>query len=231
LNLITTNVISRVYQFRFGKGTATCFTLDFDSKQYLVTAKHAVEGIKDEDEIEIQRDQKWNRVGISVIGVHETADVAVLKLPMIIRSYPADPSPDKMSYGQEVYFLGFPYQLRDDTGSEVNRKFPFPLVKRAILSGTTSNNGSEIFLLDGINNPGFSGGPVVFVPNGEERNKQRFKIMGVIASYRYEKLPVLRHGDGATPFYVKGNTGIIQAYNIKNVIELIKENPVGNDFS
>ena len=56
------------------------------------------------------------------------------------------------------------------------------LVKQGIVSGffgAPLGSGEESFFIDGHNNPGFSGGPVVTIRNGE------YKVAAVIASYRH----------------------------------------------
>ena len=67
-------------------------------------------------------------------------------------------------YGQDVYFLGFPYGLHGDM-SALSNDLPFPFVKKGIIS-LFHNDGVNRIYLDGHNNPGFSGGPVVFMPAG-----------------------------------------------------------------
>jgi hypothetical protein len=51
--MITSNVIQRVFHLKFGTGTGTCFAIDFEGRQYLVTAKHVVYGLIDKQEVEI----------------------------------------------------------------------------------------------------------------------------------------------------------------------------------
>lgn len=57
----------------------------------------------------------------------------------------------------DVSFLGFPL---GNLGT-VFLGIKFPLVKKAVVSGWVKHNGIELLLLDGHNNLGFSGGPVV----------------------------------------------------------------------
>jgi hypothetical protein len=40
--------------------------------------------------------------------------------------------------------------------------FSVPLIKKAIISATVHEHGATVLLLDGHNNPGFSGGPIVY---------------------------------------------------------------------
>lgn len=90
------------------------------------------------------------------------ADVAVFRLRRpITPNHPLPLSVDDMVFGQDCYFLGFPLGLTFDIGEFEY----FPLVKRATVSAKNHRiNGRPILLLDGWNNPGFSGGPVVFRP-------------------------------------------------------------------
>ena len=76
--------------------------------------------------------------------------------------------------------------------------------------------------LDGHNNPGFSGGPVVF----KEPNKNEFKVALVISGYRYTHEPIFI-GDQQVPLAYHYNTGIIVSYGVKHAVDVINENPIG----
>ena len=70
------------------------------------------------------------------------------------------PSINGILYGQEAYFLGFPFDLEWEVADEaLNRSFPLPILKRSIVSAMLFDIPQKLILLDGINNPGFSGGP------------------------------------------------------------------------
>ena len=83
-----------------------------------------------------------------------------------------------MIYGQDAYFLGFPYGLKSEY-EDFNNNFPVPFVKKAIVSSldTDKDCNRQIIFLDGHNNPGFSGGPVVFT----ELRKNVYKVVSVIS--------------------------------------------------
>ena len=76
-------------------------------------------------------------------------------------------------------------------------------------------------LLDGHNNPGFSGGPVIVT--GKDPSKNEIKVIAVIAAYLNQskiiKSPV---GDLVND----ENSGIVISYSINHVNEIIKANPV-----
>src|SRR5262249_6713368 len=131
------------------------------------------------------------------------------------------PTSDGAVYGQEVFFLGFPYGITGPftLGPE---GYPIPLVKRA----TLSLFHGDVWLLDGHNNPGFSGGPVVFKKPGTEE----FKVAGVISSFRFAEEPVLAGGQ-PTPLVYRYNTGIIKCPRIDHAVALIRANPIGHALS
>jgi S1-C subfamily serine protease len=222
--LITTNVIQRTFQLRFGGGTGTCFTIDLGGQQYIVTAKHCVDGLKDGEEIEVFHESNWKPIQVALVG-HGSSDVDVSVLAASQQLSPLHPLPPTaagMELGQDVYFLGFPFGLSSDSNI-LNGGFPFPLVKKAVLSASNFES-NDVMLLDGLNNPGFSGGPVVFTKPGGARND--FSVAAVISAYRVSSIPV-NHGGIPTPLTVNENTGIIIAYSINHALELIKTNPIG----
>lgn len=117
-----------------------------------------------------------------------------------------------------MYFLGFPYNIltRFVFGQD---GYPMPLVKRA----TVSALDQRAFLLDGHNNPGFSGGPFVFNrPNAPVD----FKVAAVISGFEAVEQPVFRGGEETSLTY-RYNTGIIVAHDIRAANEIIAKNPVG----
>jgi hypothetical protein len=124
-------------------------------------------------------------------------------------------------YGQDVYFLGFPYGFlgRHSFGRS---GYPLPFVKKAVVSlfdGTT-------YLLDGHNNPGFSGGPVVW----KAPHSQEFNAGAVVSGYRCVDEPVYG-GTGATPLTYRYNTGIIVSHGVEAVLSLIAARPIGRPIA
>ena len=222
--MITTNVIQRTFQLRFGGGTGTCFTVDHKGRQYLVTAKHCIEGLADGDTIELFRDDEWKRMPVSLVG-HGQGDVDISVVAPPQQLSPVHPLPATtahMVYGQDVFFLGFPFGLASHS-KDLNGGFPFPLVKKATLSAIDFGPNA-VMLLDGLNNPGFSGGPVVFTKPGSA--KLDYSVAAVISAYRFNRVSV-DHGRLPTPLTVNENTGIIIAYSINHAVTLIENNPIG----
>jgi hypothetical protein len=221
--MITANVIHRVFHIKYKDSTGTCFSIDYENKQYIVTAKHVVSGLKNNEFIEINQENVWKTVRVSLVGHSNTADVTVFSIDTIIGILPLPPTNDGMIYGQDAYFLGFPYMINIDTG--MNRNFPLPLVKKGIVSIWYKEENNELILIDGHNNPGFSGGPLVFVPPGKPTTQ--FQVAGIISRYRFQRELIFNSSDEPLEAHYKENTGIIICYNINHAIELIKSNPIG----
>ena len=77
-----------------------------------------------------------------------------------------------------------------------------------------------VLFLDGINNPGFSGGPVCF----KDSKSNKYKIAGLINSYRNNKSAVFKEDGIKTDLYTLENTGIVNACSIHRVFEIIEQN-------
>jgi len=220
---ITTNILRRTFQFTFGKEQGTCFTIDRDNRQYIVTARHLVEPLTDSATIRIKHEQIWKDCSVNLVGHGEgEVDISVLAAGIQISpKYPLHPNAAGLALGQDVYFLGFPYGLTSEVG-ELNQNYPFPFVKKATMSAMDFNP-NRIFL-DGHNNPGFSGGPVVFSEVGKPTNP--LSVAGVISGYRFRMEQVYLEGK-PTALEFRYNTGIILVYGINHAVDLISQNPIG----
>ena len=153
----------------------------------------------------------------------EHIDITVLSLDFQISpTYLLPASDGEIALGQNVYFLGFPYGLSPEVG-ELNRNFPMPFVKGAILSSIASENGVSYLFLDGNNNPGFSGGPVVFTPPNKWDD---LRVAAVVSGFRFDMQPVYLQQQ-PTELVYKQNTGIIITYSIRHAVDLINKNPIG----
>jgi hypothetical protein len=223
--MVPSNALQRTFRMKFGHETATCFTVDIDGKQYIVTAQHALPGIGQTVTIQLQHGGQWKDLSCNLVGIAPyEVDIVVLAPPHPISpSYPLEPTTKDMFLSQDAYFLGFPYDLQAEVGS-LNADFPLPLVKKACVSMLAFAPGkTKYLLLDGHNNPGFSGGPVIFSPHGQLQN---IRVAGVISGYKFVWDKVFIQ-DKETDLAVKYNTGIIVSYSIDYAVELIRANPIG----
>ena len=81
---------------------------------------------------------------------------------------------------ETVSFVGYPYGTAWAAKFQNRDMVRFPFIKRCTVSGRITEP-QVIWVLDGINNEGFSGGPVVVGSGIDQR------IIGVVSGYRTEK--------------------------------------------
>jgi S1-C subfamily serine protease len=223
--MITSDAIQRTLHLRHGNQIATSFLIDVDSRQYLVTARHVLPNVTGETTGSILHDGKWKDVPLKLVGhAPGEADISVLSMPGCIANSALELLPDAtgLSVGQDVYFLGFPFGLFGEMGN-LNTNYPVPFVKKATVSCFEHNtHGLHRVYLDGHNNPGFSGGPVVF----RSGTTNKLHAAAVVSGYRYESQPVFQ-GDQSLPLSTRHNTGIIHTFGIGYAVSLIRSNPIG----
>jgi S1-C subfamily serine protease len=216
--MITSNIYERVLKLTTTVGQGSAFTLEVNGVQYLVTAKHVLPDTNPVQGELLIRGITSTFTLECVPGVHPDADIAVLKLPSFVTptlELPLVPFFDSIVYSQDIYFLGFPYGL----ALSAEQVDLFAFVKKGILSATAwTPSGVHLLYLDGFNNPGFSGGPVVFYHSATHQPH----LAGVVSGYRTEAQCVRIAGQ-VTSAAVLTNTGIVLATNIKHAMEAIEQ--------
>ena len=259
---VTSNVFRRVLKVRVNAGTshegiATAFTIDVDGREYLITAKHVVAGFKDQDKIDIFMNNGWSPLTVKVFRCEDPIDIAVLVPPhQLTVNFELPFDRTKFYFGQDAYFLGFPYGIQTSSVG-INDPYPLAIIKRGTISGSEAvdqHKKAGLILLDGYNNPGFSGGPIVY--RDLNQGADVMKVLGVVSGFMPEVVPVLqKHGirtpaaageaakaqpwriqqnpDGSyfeyveNDTYVSLNTGIVQGFMLEPAIDLIRQHPIG----
>ncbi len=225
--MLTSNLIHRTFQIRVNDATATCFTIDRDGRQYLITAQHVVRDVADQShpQVELFHDGQWKPIILTLVGhCTKPVDISVYAPPQQLSPPLRLPPQDKTTFGQPVYFLGFPYGLRTNLG-ELNRNFPAPFIKQAIVSSMDNECGT-CFYLDGHNNPGFSGGPVI----AHDSVSDCFALVSVVSGY--QSAPENIHAPtGPVDLHYQADTGIIISYGIKHALDVISDNPNGFEIT
>lgn len=219
--IITSECLCRTLFFKIGDACGTCFSYEKNGKQFLITAKHIFEKYKYPNKITISFFIKSNMVEYSTNIYYHTnknVDIAIMKIEKenLTKTFNGPMYSTKgLIWGQDVYFLGYPYEFNNMIRPIEENSIPF--IKKACMSGMVEENGINYILLDGINNEGFSGGPVCF-----SNNENKFSIAGVIKSFYVEKGFFKQDNKTiSNEIYVSMNSGIIYATDIKYAIEII----------
>ena len=229
--MITTNIIQRLIKIKNGQSICSGFTIEVDSKQYLISAKHPfiepdkkipVEKRKPffaqfdkqmRPVIEIYKNNIWQKLVVRPIFAKDEIDVVVFPLEGFLTPvHELIPTSAEMYFSQDAYFLGFPYAQHTDS-QELNNGFPFPFVKKGIISAIDLAKTKKIYV-DGHNNKGFSGGPLVFI----RLKDKKLCVAGVISGYITDQKE-----DRKLTELIDENSGIVVCLGIKCVTDLIKE--------
>lgn len=226
--------MASTFNIQIDKTMGTCFMVTKNQEQYLITAAHLFpSNHKSGNLIPIQMliQNSWQSFNARVyLHTEKKIDVALVKLSEKILQnleFPEGLSqldssarvaqgngisldPILADFGKEVFFYGFPL---GNLGTEIFG-IKFPLVKKAIVSGFVRNNGVNVLLLDGHNNLGFSGGPVV----AYNISSKKMCVIGVISGYVPEPIDVKYKGEKLS---VNDNSGIIVCYGRRYIEELL----------
>lgn len=221
--MVTANVLYRVFLIKYGKHFGSSFTVDVDNRQYLISAKHFLIGLKDTDNIEIYHESQWKKLKVKRIDLkNQKIDILVLApAQQLSPSLELEGSIDSIFLSQSVFFLGFPFGMNVEAKS-FSKYFPMPFVKKGIVSAMAFEDKEEkILYVDGYNNPGFSGGPIVF----KDLKENKLKVAAVVSGYRNQLVDIYEK-DKATAFKAVTNSGILLGYTIDSAIDAIKNNPI-----
>ena len=197
--------------------------MEVEGRQYLVTAGHLVPGTNRLAEVAVFHADKWEKLSMVVLRSAD-ADVAVLVPPQVLTpTLKIVHGSEGAVLGQEVFFLGFPYMLSTDVPANINNGFPIPFIKKGTLSAWYKGQSPyQMIFVDGINNPGFSGGPLVAVKS----QTKEMMVMGVVIGYRSSSDSVMNNNLD-TGLKSLGNSGIIICYDIRYALDEIRKQPCG----
>jgi len=243
----TLNVLTRmtVVESRYGSGAA--FSVDVDQREYWITAKHILTGAQHppygtitEKSVSLRlldpgsQAERWLQVNFSVLDAGKDIDIVVLAPAAPILPTPVSVIGTGFSFvtlGTDCEFLGYPSATRGvwAANSEDGKFYWMPFVKHCFVSSLPDRTTKAV-ILDGVNNPGFSGGPVIYRTGPDQ------KIIAVISGIVTEPAEVipslaakkLSQAD-SQPLHEKVNlnSGFIVAYSIDPAIEAIRKNPMG----
>lgn len=223
--MINLPALYRTFLIQSGDGQGTAFAVDLDGRQYLITAKHVVREIQAGSEVQIfgKKHVNVHRVEKVVMPPHRGSDVIALVLSVqVAAGHQPTPTQQDLILSQQVYFLGYPFGKQPQIKLPDNPDFPIPFVKSGVVSAfEQSDERGPTFFIDGQANPGFSGGPVVFV----HQNMRR--IAGVVYGQITTKEPVLNLDGSDTGLSMPSDAGLILAFTIDPIIKVLQADPCG----
>lgn len=231
-------MLDGVFRFQYGHRAGTCFALEADGRQYIITARHLVEGIRDHDSVRVFLGQRWQEIKVKTIFPRnpKTDIVALVSNRKVAQRMDIPTAEAAIPIGQELYFLGFPFGLSTQIDGPLPK--PIPFINHAFLSAVDSRFCSgNVLYLDGHNNPGFSGGPVI---SAQQDDKRELQIVGVLSAYRVRlnRETITEKADARgeaiekkSSRFVQENSGILVAYHISEIIKAIRLNPTGSPIA
>lgn len=225
---ITTDILSTVfcisYQYKGADGnlvtsTGSAFTTHVDGVEYLITAKHVVEGVNAGDSILIMHNCNFLPVSVTAVVNCKNPEVDIVALVLNQKISHAIDIPLTMNgvvLSQEIFFLGFPLSINlYQKSASYNNGFPLAFVKKGIISYINYDDPNLVTVYyDLHNNGGFSGGPIIF----QNTKLNKLCISGVVSAFRIEE-----YADKTTSSTWKGNSGISIGYSIDHILNAIKE--------
>ena len=215
-------ILQRTFLIKVGNSTGTAFKLDYKGAIYLVTARHVAAILPQTKPVfQIWRNNKWEDIHAARkilpasadvdIALFETGEKIAQPFPIAVSTQDEGPT-----LGQQVWFLGYPFGDTALTSRAEDQIFPF--IKRGTISAINGSNPDAVVLyIDGFNNPGFSGGPIVYW----EFKKHAYRILGVVQGFRTDTAKVLVNGQRLDT-NVLVNSGILTAFSIKHAIDAIE---------
>jgi hypothetical protein len=228
MNLTTQNllpnaaILKSTFNIFYKDKNCTAFIVNGSKGQYLITAKHLFDNTIKEGtlvDIIIKGGQIDEEINCDIFYHDNTAiDIAVLKLNSNVISGEILQLKESGSYylAQQCLFLGFPL-FNLGTVTDIGK---VAFVKRAIISAFHEENNIRIMLLDGQNNLGFSGGPVITY---NETMDTQF-IIGVVSGYINQQNNIeIKNGEINNTIQIAENSGIIITYNSEYIIEIINK--------
>jgi hypothetical protein len=213
-------ILERTIFIKTPNGTGTAFKVDYQGKVYLVTARHLVAGLPiARATIQVRQAEEWKDLHTvrTLFPVSADADIAVFETKERIAEpfrIPMEGETGGVTFGQQVWFLGFPFE---GLGTRVGNSM-LPFIKRGTMSATDSTNlNAVVFYVDGFNNPGFSGGPILYW----DFTGREYRIIGVVKGYREDTAKTIVNGVHVNTQLLV-NSGILIGYSIKHAIQAIE---------
>lgn len=212
-------ILQRTFFIKVGNEAGTAFAIDHEGKIFLVTARHVVGSLPEEGAvIQIMRSNKWEdyKTVRTLFPAMKDVDIAVLETPeKVTKEFEIKPAAENQgpTMGQQLWFLGFPWGLESHFK---NGELAF--IKKGTMSAVDATDPDAIVLyIDGFNNPGFSGGPIVYW----DFAAHVYRICGVVKGYKQDSAKAMVNGVQVDT-NILVNSGILVGYSIKHALQAIE---------
>jgi S1-C subfamily serine protease len=229
--VIGTYQMQSVFCIEYCGQRGTAFAYHDEQGTYIVTAKHVIKNAAPGDRIGFRTTSETYLATIKDIAFGAThADVAVFSSDDLdIEGLIMIEGTPELHLGQRLIFLGYPHGLASLTPSP--NPIPSPLARSAFYSGVISYGDTEVIILDGFNNPGYSGGPIW----AKSEDAYGPLLVGLISGYRREvkeHSAVYRIEEGVeVPIdntYSHANSGMIYAVPRSSIFKVASKLPSRN---
>jgi len=151
------------------------FVANQSGKYYVFATAHMCDGIKIGQEVNclVMAKPTDQQLGCKLVAFNNERDVAVYSIPE--GSYSLSPvkiSPAKILSGMEIGFAGYPFAIKGvfvvvPRKGMISSTYTFNLSVEDPQTKAKRTIDVKYFLIDGISNPGDSGGPVFITETGE----------------------------------------------------------------
>jgi len=220
--------LETTFNIQYDGDIATAFTGLYKDSFYLITANHLFKKTDRNINFKIFSGKDWIKQSGKVYFYKDTmADIAVIvthftdnsKLYVNLEMDDSQNTP----FGDTGFFIGFPYGFYTEGNSSINSGYPLPLVKKASFSGVVMIQGFKYDVYDGFNNPGFSGGPMMF-KDYRETVHNKWYLAGVVKGYYPQTNSVSgKIGKQKATFKYKENSGIVAVTPSRYITSIIKD--------
>lgn len=202
-----------------GFGSSIKVTSNDGKRVYLITARHLFKDslIVNGSSVglSIFHEEKWKPLK-GFIKFHPNKNVDIVAIELMETSWTKnrfEVSATGVYLGQECIFFGFPFGFDTKNSGDLNRGFNIPWLKYAHVSSIFKDaDGVTKVFLDGINNPGFSGGPVF------TKIDNKLTLIAIISGYIPNNLDI---SYGGQFIRFPENTGIIISHSSNYINDLV----------
>jgi len=206
-----------------GAHSGTAFVIAYNGKHLVVTAKHLFPETSKETEVGVMTTKGWS-FAKQTVWYSPNQDLAILPdLPL-----PPTPNHDgdvklcegQLGLNQDFIFLGFPLGQKSPTDGTAFSETGIPLIKSASLAGMVFvEPGVRIYLLDGMNVHGVSGGPLLTKIDAGPG----ICLAGVISGYESDPVHLLNDAGQESVLVVPAKSELVIAVPFGEVEKLIAE--------